>query len=123
MRKLSILLVTLLLLALLLPCSCGKAAQQISSARQLALETDLRLVKDAVDAYFAFSGMIPTEDSRLPSVGEYAPIDFNASFPQDGNIVALFPDFLIKLPRYHDEGIWRINSGMQVSVDIDPDEY
>ena len=104
---------------------CGGATpqEQAGSARSAALETDLRLVKDAVDAYFAFSGTVPTEDSRLPPAGEYAPIDFDASYSQGGNTMSLYPDFLIKLPRHHDEGIWRINHGMQVSVDIDPVEY
>ena len=105
--------------------SCGGATpqEQAASARKAALETDLRLVKDAVDAYFAFSGTAPTEDGRLPAAGKYAPIDFDASYTQYGNTMSLYPDFLIKLPRHHDEGIWRISSGMQVSVDIDPDEY
>lgn len=104
---------------------CGGATpqEQAGSARKAALETDLRLVKDAVDAYFAFSGTVPTEDGRLPSAGGYAPIDFDASYAQGGNTMSLYPDFLIKLPRHHDEGIWRINSGMQVSVDIEPDKY
>ena len=104
---------------------CGGATpeEQVGSAREAALETDLRLVKDAVDAYFAFSGTVPTEDGRLPPAGKYAPIDFNAGFSLDGNTMSLYPDFLIKLPRHHNEGIWRINSGMKVSVDIDPYEY
>lgn len=104
---------------------CGGATpqEQVASAAKAVLETDLRLVKDAVDAYFAFSGTAPTGDGRVPSAGKYAPIDFDASYAQGGNTMSLYPDFLIKLPRHHDEGIWRINSGMQVSVDIDPDEY
>lgn len=128
MRGLAFFLRSLFILVLVIGMiwgGCGGTTpkERISSAREAALKTDLRLVKDAVDAYFAFSGMIPTEDGNLPSSGEYAPIDFNASYSQDGNIVALFPDFLIKLPSHHDEGIWRINSGMQVSVDIDPHAY
>ena len=104
---------------------CGGATpqEQTGSARAAALETDLRLVKDAVDAFFAFSGKVPTEDGRVPAAGDYAPIDFDASYDQGGIEMSLYPDFLIKLPRHHDEGIWRINSGMQVSVDIKPDEY
>jgi hypothetical protein len=128
MSKPALLLVWLFFLVLISGMiwgGCGGATpqEQAGSARKAALETDLRLVKDAVDAYFAFSGTVPTEDSRLPPAGEYAPIDFDASYTQDGNTMSLYPDFLIVLPRHHDEGIWRISRGMQVSVDIDPDKY
>lgn len=104
---------------------CGGATprEQVSSAREAALETDLRLIKEAVDAYFAFTGMIPTEDGKLPSAGEYAPIDFDASSTLDGNTMTFYPDFIFKLPRHHDEGVWRIDSLMRVSADIAPDEY
>ena len=128
MVKLVFFLTSFFMLLLIIGMICGGCGgatpqEQVGSAREAALETDLRLVKDAVTAYFAFSGTVPTKDGTLPSAGEYAPIDFDASFTHGGNTMALYPDFLIKLPRHHDEGIWRINSGMRVSVDISPNEY
>lgn len=127
MKWLKILLIPLLILALSVGVvGCGEGVtpgDRISSAREAALETDLRLVKDAVDAYFIYSGNTPTVDGKLPAIGEYAPIDFYASFSQYGNTQSLYPDFLIKLPRHHDEEIWRIDSAMKVSVDIDPGDY
>ena len=128
MRKPAFFLTWLFILVLIggmIGGGCGGATpeEQVGSARKAALETDLRLVKDAVDAYYAFSGKAPTEDGRLPPAREYAPIDFDASYAQGGNTMSLYPDFLIRLPRHHDEGIWRINSGLKVSVDIEPDDY
>jgi len=106
---------------------CGRggvaATPQVQKAQESALQTDLDLVKAAVDAYFAMSGRVPTEDGKLPSPGGYSPVDFGANLTLDGKRWTFYPDLIIKLPRHHDEGVWRIESNMRVSVDMSPDEY
>ena len=101
----------------------GPPSPRVPSAHESGLETAIDLVSTAVGAYFALSGTAPTEDGRLPPGGAYSPIDFNASFTQRGSTFTLYPDFIITLPRHHDEGVWRIDSNMRVSVDMDPLEY
>jgi hypothetical protein len=127
MKKLAIVFTLLIVLSPVLVIGCGggkdRTPGSISKAREAALQTDIRLVQEAVDAYIAFSMMAPTEDGRLPAPGEHAPIDFYASYIDGGNTIILYPDFLLELPRHHDEGIWLIDSGLKVSVDIDTGEY
>ena len=94
-----------------------------SEARETGLKTDLHSVKNAVDAYMTQSFKAPTEDGKIPLSGEYALIDFDASFTQGLKTFTFYPDFLERLPRHHDEGLWRIDSVASVSVDIDPEEY
>ena len=94
-----------------------------SRAREAGWETDLRVVKTAVDDYMIQSGRAPTADGSLPLRGEYALIDFDASFTQDGVTLSFYPHLLGKLPKHYDEGVWRIDSAALVSVDMDPEEY
>ncbi len=128
MAKLGSGLAVLVVFALIIAAmGCGRGGlaptPQVQKAQESALQTDLNLVKAALDAYFAMSGRVATKDGKLPPPGEYSPLDFGASFTLDGNRWTFYPDFIIKLPRHHDEGIWRIDSNMRVSVDVNPEEY
>ena len=94
-----------------------------SKARESALDIDLHSVKTAVDTYAIQSGKWPTANSSLPPTGQYAPIDFNASFDKDGKTMIFYPHFISSLPRHFDEGVWRIDSAARVSIDMDRDKY
>ena len=96
-----------------------------SKARESALDVDLHSVKTAVDTYAIQSGKWPTANSSLPPTGQYALIDFNASFYKDGKTMIFYPHFISKLPRHWDDEpkVWRIDSAALVSVDIDRDKY
>jgi type II secretory pathway pseudopilin PulG len=92
-------------------------------ARESAMETDLHTVKTAVDAFMLQAMKWPTENGMGPMEGEYALIDFDASFNDGTKTLKLYPHFLSKLPRHWDEGVWRINSVAQVSLDLAEEEY
>jgi type II secretory pathway pseudopilin PulG len=94
-----------------------------SEARETGLKTDLHSMKNAVDAYMTQSFKAPTENGTLPLSGESSLIDFNASFTEGPKTFTFYPDFLDKLPRHHDEGVWYIDSRGSVWADIDPEEY
>ena len=94
-----------------------------SKARESALDVDLHSVKTAVDTYAIQSGKWPTANSSLPPTGQYAPIDFNASFDKDGKTMIFYPHFISSLPRHFDEGVWRIDSAARVSIDMARDKY
>ena len=94
-----------------------------SKAQERAWEADLRVMNNAVDAYMIQSFKAPTADGRLPLKGEYALIDFDASFTLDGQTLTFYPDFIKKLPRHWDEGVWRIDSASRLSLDMDMEEY
>ena len=85
------------------------------------LETDINTVDTAVGQYILGHGKPPTADGRFPPEGEYALIDFGASFELNGKTWTFSPDFLKKLPKHHDEGVWRIDSKSRVSVDMQPE--
>jgi len=93
-----------------------------TKARESALDVDLREIKTAVDSYLLQSGEWPTADGGLPLQGNVS-IDFNASFVKDGKTYSFYPHFISVLPRYSDEGVWRIDSAALVSVDIARDKY
>lgn len=94
------------------------------SGRKTALETDIDVIKGAIDAYHTESYQWPTDDSRLPPEGEYKPIDFFAGFElDDGSTMRLHPHFLARLPRHYDEGVWLLDYAALVSFDMDPDKY
>jgi type II secretory pathway pseudopilin PulG len=92
-------------------------------ARGSALDVDLHSVKTAVDAYVLQAGEWPTVSGSLPATGQYALIDFYASFDKDGKIMSFYPHFISALPRHSDEKVWRIDSAALVSVDIASDKY
>ena len=95
-----------------------------SKARESALDVDLHSVKTAVDAYVLQANEWPTADGSLPATGQYALIDFKASFVDNGGkTMSFYPHFITKLPRHSDEGVWRIDSAALVSVDMAPDKY
>jgi len=94
-----------------------------SKARESALDADLHSVQTAVGTYAIQSGKWPTANGSLPPTGQYAMIDFNASFDRDGKTMIFYPHFISSLPRHFDEGVWRIDSAALVSVDIDRDKY
>lgn len=93
-------------------------------ARGAAMDTDIHTVQTAVDAYYLESmGRAPTEDGNLPLGGGYALIDFDASFTHGGTTRTFYPQFVKKLPKHYDEGVWCIDSGGGVSVDMEPEDY
>ena len=92
-------------------------------AQERAWEADLRIMNTAVDAYMIQSFKVPTADGKLPLKGEYALIDFDASFTQDAETLTFYPHFIKKLPRHWDEEVWRIDSASLVSIDMDLEEY
>ena len=94
-----------------------------SKARESSLDVDLHSVKTAVDAYALQSGRWPTASGSLPETGQYALIDFSASFVKEGKIMAFYPHFIANLPRHWDEGVWRLDSAALVSVNIAQDQY
>ena len=94
-----------------------------SKARESALDGDLHSVQTAVDTYAIQSNKWPTANGSLPATGQYALIDFNASFYKDGKTMIFYPHFISSLPRHFDEGVWRIDSAARVSIDMDRDKY
>ena len=92
-------------------------------AQERAWETDMHVINNAVDAYMIQSFKVPTADGQLPLKGEYALIDFDASFTEQGKTFTFYPDFIKKLPRHWDEGVWRIDSASRLSLDMDLEEY
>ena len=95
-----------------------------SEARETGLEADRDTVQTAFSRYWIDSlGKAPTADGKLPPPGKYALIDFDASFTLEGKTLTFYPDFINKLPRHHDEGVWRIDSEGLVSVDLAPEDY
>jgi len=112
-------LIIIILIAVVILVSQGF----FSKARESALDVDLHSIKTAVDTYAIQSGKWPTANSSLPPTGQYALIDFNASFDKDGKTMIFYPHFISSLPRHFDEGVWRIDSAARVSIDIDRDKY
>lgn len=92
-------------------------------AQERVWETDLRIMNNAVDAYMIQSFKAPTADGKLPLRGEYALLDFDASFTQQGETLTFYPDFIKKPPRHWDEGVWRLDSASRLSIDMDLEEY
>jgi hypothetical protein len=122
-------LVSLLVLALVvvaLGCSAGGEGPEprpVTAARGPALETDLRTVKAAVDAYITSCACMPTQTGVLPRAGEYAAIDFYASCGLCPQNETFYPHFLLELPKHWDEGVWLIDSTALVSVAMSPGDY
>lgn len=115
--------IAMLIIAILVAVVILMVTGFFSEARETGLESDLRVVKNAVDAYILQSSQWPTADGGRPPPGESALIDFDASFIQGGETFSFYPHFISKLPRHHDEGVWLIDSAALVSVEMDPEEY
>ena len=115
--------IALLILVIVVAVVLLQVLGAFGGARESAMEIDVDSVKTAVDAYILEAFKAPTEDGRFPQSGDYALIDFDASFPAGGVTKSLYPDFLAKLPRHWDEGVWRIDSKAIVSISIAADEY
>jgi prepilin-type N-terminal cleavage/methylation domain-containing protein len=96
-----------------------------SSATRSAMETEVRNIQTAVDAYNIKSpnGVWPTTDGRLPPQGHYALIDFGATFELDNKTWSFYPHYITNLPRHWDEGVWRLDSAALVTIDMPPEEY
>jgi len=117
------LVIAMLIIGILVAVVILLATGFFSKAREAGLQADLRAMHNAVSDYMIQSNKTPTADGKIPLSGEYALIDFDASFTQGLKTFTFSPDFLERLPRHHDEGLWRIDSVGSVSVDIDPEEY
>jgi len=116
--------IAMLIIGILVAVVILLATGFFSEAREAGWKADLRAMQNAVSDYMIQSnGGWPTVDGKIPLSGEDALIDFDASFTQGGKRFYFYPDFLERLPRHHDEGLWRIDSRGSVWVDIDPEEY
>ena len=94
-----------------------------SSARESVLDTDIKSIKSAVDAYMIQSMKAPTADGTLPLSGELAPIDFDARFSESGQVKSFYPHFLAELPRHADEGVWKLDNVARVVFDMEREKY
>jgi len=115
--------IAMLIIAILVAVVILMVTGFFGEARKAGLDADLDAVKKAVDRYKIDSFSWPTANGQLPAQGEYALIDFDASFTQDGVTQSFYPDFITNLPKHHDEEVWRIDSAGRVSVDMEPEEY
>jgi len=117
-------LVVMIVLIILMAVVALLATGFFSKARGTTMAGDIHTVKNAVADYMLQSSKAPTETGGLPAGGEYALIDFDASYNTGGNTTYTFyPDFLAELPRHADEGLWRLDNAARVSVDIAKDKY
>lgn len=90
-------------------------------ARITASEGDIRTMEQAVGAYILRSnGQYPTADSKVPEPGKYKLIIWNAEFTAQGIKYVFYPDFIKRLPKHWNEGVWRIDSSGKVSVSPSP---
>jgi hypothetical protein len=87
------------------------------------MDLDVRDIKTAVDAYVLQSGEWPTANGSLPTSGQYAQIDFYASFDKEGKLMSFYPHFINRLPPHADDGVWLLDSAALVSVNISSDKY
>ena len=94
-----------------------------SGARETALDTNLKSMKSAVDAYMTEAFKAPTEDGMLPTGDELKLIDFDASFDSNGTAKTFYPHYLGELPRHWDEGVWKLDYAGRVVFDMAPEEY
>ncbi len=94
-----------------------------SGGQAAAMDTDIHTVQQAVDQFILGSNQPPTADLRFPGEGQTKPIDFNASVSVGGKTYTFYPDFIKKLPRHHDEGVWLMDDKSIVTVDMDPGDY
>jgi type II secretory pathway pseudopilin PulG len=93
-------------------------------AKGSTMAVDIHSVKSGVDNYAIQSGgRFPTTTGILPPDGQTAEIDFRAYFVEDGKKMYFYPQFITKLPRHWDEGVWLIDSAALVSVNMNPDDY
>jgi len=117
------LLIALLIVIILIAVVILVTQGFFSKARESALDIDLHDIKTAVDTYYLQSFEWPTANGSLPPTGQYALIDFNASFDKDGKTMSFYPHFISSLPGHFDEGVWRIDSAALVSMDMPRDKY
>ena len=93
-------------------------------AGETSLETHIDKIQTAVNLYFYDSnGRYPTDDGKLPAKGEYKAINWDASFSHSGQRLSFCPNYVERKPKYWNEGVWRIDSAGNVSVNISPEEY
>jgi type II secretory pathway pseudopilin PulG len=117
------LMIAALIIAILIAVVILVVTGFFGEARETGMESELRNIKTAVDAYIIQSFEWPTEDGKAPLPGEYALIDFEASFIQAGQVRSFYPHFIEKLPKHWDEEVWRLDNAARVSINMDPEEY
>ncbi len=87
-------------------------------------EADIRTLQIAVGAYILNSnGLYPTDDSKLPGNGEHKLIMWDASFGAGGKQLSFYPDFIKRLPKHWNEGVWWIDNAGKVSADVASKDY
>ena len=88
------------------------------------LETDVLTIEQAVGGYILKSnGNYPTDDGKRPGSGQDELLMWDASFTAGGKPLSFYPDFIKRLPRHWNEGVWWINSLGRVSVTMNPEDY
>ena len=115
--------VCLLVIVLLAAVIVFLVSGMFGGTRVTAMETELDVVKTAIDTYAVQSQEWPTATGRLPAQGQRTLIDFYAGFEKNGKTYRLCPHFLTNLPRHGNEGVWYIDSSGLVSLDINPEEW
>ena len=117
------LMIALLIVAILVAVVILVTQGFFSKARESALDIDMKDIQTAIGTYAIQSGKWPTANGALPPTGQYAMIDFYASFDKEGKTFSFYPHFISRLPKHYDEEVWRINSAALVSIDMPRDKY
>ncbi len=72
--------------------------------------SDIKTVQIAVDAFVLQSnGQFPTDNSQLPASDGKKLIIWDAKIYVSAKYLAFFPDFISRLPKRWNEGIWYID--------------
>ena len=87
-------------------------------ARETVTENDIKTVQTAVSAFaLQSSGRYPTDDGKLPAKGEDKLIMWDASFTISGREFIFYPDFIKRLPKSWNKGVWRIDRNCKAFVE------
>ena len=87
-------------------------------ARETIADNDIKTVQTAVSAFALNSnGQFPTDDGKLPIQGQDKLIMWDASFTSSGEQFIFYPDFIKRLPKSWNKGVWRIDRNGKVFVE------
>lgn len=112
----SILIVAIAVALVFVAYHFGWGSQE--KARETIGENDIKTVQTAVAAFVLnSSGLFPTDDGKLPPQGEEKLIIWDASFTSSGEQFAFYPDFIKRLPKSWNEGVWWVDSAGKVVVE------
>ena len=86
------------------------------TARETVTLNDIKTVQTAVGAFALQSNRFPTDDGKLPTEGEHKLLIWHASFTISGREFVFYPDFIKRLPKTWNKGVWQIDSRGNVFV-------